>query len=105
MKTISFCSVKGGTGKSTLSILTALTLKAQGNSVVFIDLDPQHSGTFFFTEEAGNKSVFNAFMGQSLESQIIKTDYEIDLIPSDLRLLDVRTIESNRLKKLLKGLD
>lgn len=104
MKTISFCSVKGGTGKSTLSILTALTLKAQGHRILFIDLDPQHSGTFFFTENSEGKSIFNAFMGESLQSQIVKTDYDIDLIPSDLRLLDARTIEPNRLKKLTKGL-
>lgn len=105
MKIISFCSVKGGTGKSTLSILTALTLKAQGERVLFIDLDPQHSGTFFFIEDEGEKSIFNAFMGKSLQSQIMETAYGVDLIPSDLRLLDTRTIETNRLRKLVKGLD
>lgn len=105
MKTISFCSVKGGTGKSTLSILTALILKALGNRVLFIDLDPQHSGTFFFTEGEGDKSIFNAFMGQTLKSQIINTEYGVELIPSDLRLLDARTIESNRLRKMIKGLE
>lgn len=105
MKTISFCSVKGGTGKSTLSILTALTLSAQGEKVLYIDLDPQHSGTFFFTQEEIDKSIFNAFMGEDLYKQIIKTDYGVDLIPSDLRLLDCRTIESNRLKKLTKDLE
>lgn len=105
MKIISFCSVKGGTGKSTLSILTALTLKAQGARVLFIDLDPQHSGTFFFIEDDRGKSIFDAFMGKSIHSQIVETAYGVDLIPSDLRLLDTRTIETNRLRKLVKGLD
>ncbi len=105
MKKISFCSVKGGTGKSTLSILNSLTLTAQGEKVLFIDLDPQHSGTFFFTEEPTSKSIFNVFMGETIESQITQTVYGVDLIPSDLRLLDTRTIETNRLRKALSKIE
>jgi len=104
-KVISFASVKGGTGKSTLSILTALTLSAQGKKVLFIDLDPQNSSTFFFVGDPGYKSIFKVFMGDDVEKQIIKTEFNIDLLPSDLRLLDCRTIETNKIKKLLPKVD
>lgn len=105
MKVISFCSVKGGVGKSTLSILTALTLEAMGERVLFIDLDPQNSATFFFVGDPGGKSIFNILMGDEPERHILKTDFNIDIIASDLRLLDCRTIETNRIKKLLPKLD
>lgn len=105
MKTISFCSVKGGTGKSTMSIITALTLQSQGYKVLMIDLDPQNSSTFFMVGSPEKESIFKIFMGGSITENIIKTDFGIDFIPSDLRLLDCRTIESNKIKKLLKLVD
>jgi ATPases involved in chromosome partitioning len=71
-KTISFCSVKGGTGKSTLSILTALTLSAQGNKVLFIDLDPQNSSTFFFVGDPGHKSILKFLWEILLKSKLLK---------------------------------
>jgi len=104
MKTITFCSVKGGTGKSTLSILTALVLKGMGEKVLFVDLDPQHSSSFFFSEDNSNKSIFRVLMGEPLQSQLT-TINGIDLLASDLRLLDTRTIETNRLRRALKDLD
>lgn len=104
MKTISFCSVKGGTGKSTLSIITALSLFRQGFRVLSIDLDPQNSTTFFFVNDAKKQSIFNILMGDDAEANIIKTKFGIDLIPSDLRLLDCKTIETNRLRIFLDGI-
>ena len=104
MKVISYCSVKGGTGKSSLSIVTALSLRRQGHSVLFVDLDPQNSGTFFFTADNQGKSVFNALLDTRIGDNILPTEYGVDLLPSDLRLLDCRTIETNRLKKILSGL-
>lgn len=105
MKVISFCSVKGGTGKSSLSITTALSLRRQGHKVLFIDLDPQNSGTFFFTPDNQGKSIFDALLNEKTGNNILKTEYGVDIFPSDLRLLDCRTIETNRLKKILNGLD
>jgi chromosome partitioning protein len=101
LKTIAFCSVKGGTGKSTLSIITALSLFRQGFRVLSIDLDPQNSTTFFFADETKKESIFNILMGDQVEKNIIKTNYGVDLIPSDLRLLDCKTIETNRLRNIL----
>ncbi|MBP6915102.1 MAG: ParA family protein [Smithellaceae bacterium] len=101
MKTISFCSIKGGTGKSTLSIITALSLFRQRLRVLAIDLDPQNSTTFFFADDVKGKSIFNVLMGDKAENNIIKTKYGVDLIPSDLRLLDHKIREVGWLKNFL----
>ena len=43
--TITLCNTKGGTGKSTLSILIGYTLAAAGYNVGLIDRDPQGTAT------------------------------------------------------------
>jgi chromosome partitioning protein len=43
VKTISFVSGKGGTGKTTLTLLLGLALLRCGRRVRFVDLDPQRS--------------------------------------------------------------
>ena len=100
MKTIVLCNVKGGTGKSTLSIVIALTLAQSGKRVLCVDLDAQNSLTYFFVNNTAGKSIFNYFIGSDYQSNIIHTDYGVDLLASDLRLLDLRTIETNRIKQL-----
>jgi chromosome partitioning protein len=43
VKTIAFVSGKGGTGKTTLTLLLGLALLRAGRRVRFVDLDPQRS--------------------------------------------------------------
>ncbi len=105
MEIISFCSVKGGTGKSTLSIMTALSLYRQGHTVLYIDLDPQNSGTFFFSEDNQGKSAFHSLINKDIHNNILETAYGVDILPSDLRLLDCRTIETNRVSQITKNLE
>ena len=45
MKTISFLSQKGGTGKTTLCVHLAVAAEKAGKSAVILDLDPQASAT------------------------------------------------------------
>jgi chromosome partitioning protein len=45
MKTISFLSQKGGTGKTTLCVHLAVAAEKMGKSAVILDLDPQASAT------------------------------------------------------------
>jgi chromosome partitioning protein len=45
MKTISFLSQKGGTGKTTLCVHLAVAAEKAGQSAVILDLDPQASAT------------------------------------------------------------
>ena len=63
MQTVCFLHQKGGTGKSTLAISTALALAARGESVVLLDADYQ--GT---TSEWGNR--FGVTWGIETRSQV-----------------------------------
>ena len=45
MKSLVFLSQKGGSGKTTLSVHTAVTAQESGEQVVIIDTDPQQSAT------------------------------------------------------------
>ena len=45
MKSLVFLSQKGGSGKTTLSVHTAVTAQESGEQVVIIDTDPQQSTT------------------------------------------------------------
>jgi chromosome partitioning protein len=45
MKTIAFLSQKGGSGKTTLAVHTAVSAMEAGESIVVIDTDPQQSAT------------------------------------------------------------
>lgn len=47
MKIIAFMGQKGGTGKTTLSVHTAVAAGQDGHKVVLVDTDPQESATFW----------------------------------------------------------
>ncbi len=47
---ITFCNGKGGTGKTTLSVLLALALKEAGHEVAIYDVDPQKTATRWVQE-------------------------------------------------------
>lgn len=48
--TVTFCTGKGGTGKTTLSVMIAGTLADAGRAVHIIDLDPQRTATKWTVE-------------------------------------------------------
>ena len=51
MKTISFGSLKGGTGKSSLALLTARRLASAGKKVLVVDFDINNSASFVLTPD------------------------------------------------------
>lgn len=50
--------MNGGVGKTTDSILTATNLAARGFKVLYFDLDPNNSGTMYFTAGIENIDLF-----------------------------------------------
>ena len=112
MKTISFGSLKGGTGKSSLALLTARRLASAGKKVLVVDFDINNSTSFVLTPDnlsdydpQNRKHLATALQGENLLDFTIKSNLEnIDLIRSSLYLVDLRTISTNRFKNLLKGI-
>lgn len=112
MKTITFNSTKGGTGKSTLSIVTLNALAGAGYRCLALDTDMiNHSLSFYFNrgipfETICEKNIFKVFTGSSIKENVIPVTDRIDLLHADVRLSDFRGIESfKRLKNAMEGLD
>lgn len=112
MKTISFYNRKGGTGKTSLSVLFAKYLSAAGYHVLYIDLDPQKTATNIFSRLDGiprkvflDNNIFNVFR-KTQEGKKAITDItdRLHVIGShfDLMLLQ-STIIQNEIKDIIKS--
>lgn len=109
MKIVSFFNVKGGVGKTTLTILTAIALSKEGKRVLIIDADTQANLTQFTYKVSHNdKTIFYGLTDNiSADELIIKSPNErypnMDLIPSDLSLSvlnEYLTTRTNREKSV-----
>lgn len=109
MKIVSFFNVKGGVGKTTLTMLTAITLSKEGKKVLIIDADTQANLTQFMYKVSHNdKTLFDGLIDNlSADQLILKSPIErypnIDLIPSDLSLSvlsEYLTTKTNREKSV-----
>ena len=109
MKIVSFFNVKGGVGRTTLTILTAITLSKEGKKVLIIDADTQANLTQFMYKVSHNdKTLFDGLINSlSADQLILKSPVEkypnIDLIPSDLSLSvlsEYLTTKTNREKSV-----
>lgn len=105
-KYISFPSLKGGVGKSTMLILLANYLAAAGYRIIVIDLDMNNSITFYYLigEKAFNTKNHNIakalYDDGKIDDNIIQTQRKnIWIIPSSLNLADLRAMDTKRLSK------
>jgi ATPases involved in chromosome partitioning len=105
MKTISFSSIKGGTGKSSLCILLANYAARAGYRVLVADLDIQNSASSYYLDspdEADRKNIAAVFHSEHLEENILPSNYPgIDLLASSLDLVKFRAIGERTLKRIL----
>ncbi len=108
MKTITFYSIKGGIGKSTISIIIAGMLSKTGNRVLIIDADFQNSTSFtFLPDEKHEESIYNVMIQPTedvMRENIIKVSDNLSIIPSSLDLL-MLSMESSNTDALKTGLD
>ncbi|WP_287892604.1 MULTISPECIES: ParA family protein [Romboutsia] len=107
LKIVSFFNVKGGVGKTTLTILTAIKLSKQGSKILIIDADTQANLTqFMYKIVHDKKTMFEALTDNSSAKEVIihspMAEYpNMDLIPSDLSLSvlsEFLTTKTNREK-------
>ena len=112
MKTIACNSIKGGTGKSTLSIILVNALSRMNYKCLAIDMDmANHSLSFYFNEGIPyeiilEKNIFKVFTGSPVKDNVLHITDTIDLLNADVRLSDFNNIATlKRLKDMLQGLD
>jgi chromosome partitioning protein len=107
MKTIVFSSIKGGTGKSSLCILTANYASAAGYHVLVADMDIQNSASSYYLdspEEADRKNIAAVFHTERLAENIIPTNHlNIDLLASSLDLVKFRAVGDRSLKRIFEA--
>ena len=91
MKTISFCNIKGGVGKTSTAMAFALILAQDYHSrVLIIDATIQHHMTRWLgaSEQDGLITLADVMLQRNLpiSAAIIHTKYGVDLIPSSFAL-------------------
>lgn len=83
---ITIANLKGGVGKSTLSILFSYVLKDLGKKVLLIDMDSQNALTSYFRKYIFNfdkNNIYNLLIGNSYFDQCVnKINDHIFIIPS-----------------------
>ncbi len=109
---ITVSSIKGGVGKSSVVLLLANNLAARGRKVLVIDTDLNNTVTVYYTMGIGRigeicerQNVSLAFsQGKIDEKNIVRTRRgNIYVVPSSLRLLDQRSMESVEIKRVLRS--
>ena len=85
MKTVSFSIFKGGTGKTTSSVNTAVALARKGNRVLLVDLDQQASATRYLDLDPDHSpSLYEVFMGVKPAALAIKhTKFGVDMLTAN----------------------
>jgi chromosome partitioning protein len=82
--TVTLTIFKGGTGKTTTTVHTAISLKAKGKKVLVVDLDQQAQATKYLgIDHETTPSIFEVFSGmRSVASAIRQTSWGIDILSS-----------------------
>jgi chromosome partitioning protein len=92
MRVIAWCSEKGGTGKSTSAINSAVALAKAGNRVLVLDLDPQANASLVMLEgqPAAHPSASAVLIGDASAAEAIRPTRTpgLDVLPSDVSLAD-----------------
>lgn len=113
MKTISFASIKGGVGKSSMTIQIANCLAASSRRVLVIDMDLNNSvSSYYLTDETKNQlsshNIANALdrPDNKLSDYALPTAREnLSIIPSSLYLIDRRGMTERRLAQLIPSVE
>lgn len=104
MKIITFTAIKGGVGKTTLTLNYGDWLAKQGNRVLLIDLDHQCNLTTVFEKTKRNNTIAEAFKDEDEAQEVLidKVAPNLDLIAGfiDLDVLGSR-LENNSNKEMM----
>ena len=87
MKVVASYSIKGGVGKTALSVNLAYAMRQAGHRTLLVDLDPQCAAGFYFRVRPAKtfKIKNRARLADRLRSHIRESDYPgLDILPSNL---------------------
>lgn len=90
---IALCNGKGGTGKTTLSVLLAQAIAQAGRRVALLDLDPQHTASRWLAEASGGVEVYSR--GQTYDAVLIDTPPRLDTLRAALPSVEIALLVSS----------
>ncbi|MEP1032344.1 ParA family protein [Ekhidna sp.] len=88
MAIFSVVNQKGGTGKTTTSLNLGSALTMLGKNVLLIDMDSQGNLGYSLGLEEG-PTISDVFEGSAEIKDIIQQRENMDIVPSDMRLVDI----------------
>jgi len=100
-------SIKGGVGKTALSVNLSFALREMGKRTLLVDLDPQSAASFYFRVESSAEldPDMRRLADAGWEESIRESDYPgLDVLPSSFayRHLDVLLASMKKSRKQLK---
>lgn len=111
---MAFCNNKGGEGKTSVAINTALRLSSLGYKVLLIDGDPQGNASSYLLREFNYKNIlYNIVKDEAtVEESIVKLSDSLSVLPSgleneslSLELTQKRINHETYFSDILNGLD
>ena len=108
MKVLNFYSVKGGTGKSSLSLLSGKFLASKGKKTLILDLDPQRSISKSLGKSNEETTAYQWLLGDSSLKDTLQatTDENLYLLPGSLKLLKIsESVNQNFIQEEIETLN
>jgi chromosome partitioning protein len=108
MKVLNFYSVKGGTGKSSLSLLSGKFLASKGKKTLILDLDPQRSISKSLGKPNEETTAYQWLLGDSSLRKVFKLrkPENLFLLPGSLKLLKIsESVNQNFIQEEIESLN